>query len=269
MKNNLNFDLYRHYNKETKMFQCCICKKSFSRPSSLAIHKNIHSGEKPYECDQCKKRFNVLSNLRRHKKIHQSKETKNSRTSTPIDAVTDEIYEQKITTSRPYHKLKPLCMKKSGHNYTMMDPYLLVDNAAYMEMPRNLMMNSYMIPNMMFHGQNFFGAPNFMMYNQQVPYHSVPVPQMTYKGVHQSNISSSVPLDKIEEVQEQAEENKNTETNKPQDKEPPQKSVLSIQEMLNSSSNDSPISSDWLIFIDIWFCFILFFSYNNNLYTHV
>ncbi|CAI8506269.1 unnamed protein product [Hanseniaspora opuntiae] len=246
MKNNFNFDLYRHYNKETKMFQCCICKKSFSRPSSLAIHKNIHSGEKPYECDQCKKRFNVLSNLRRHKKIHQSKDTKKSRTSTPVDAVTEEIYEQKNNASRPYHKLKPLSMKNNGHNYTMMDPYPRVDNGAYMEMPSNLMMNASMIPNMMFQGQNFIGAPNFMVYNQQVPYQGMPVPQMTYNGIYQNNISGSVPLDRIEEVQEQAQENKNTDKDKDKkpDAEPPQKSVLSIQELLNSSSNESSISSD-------------------------
>lgn len=240
MKNNINFDLYRHYNKETKMFQCCICKKSFSRPSSLAIHKNIHSGEKPYECDQCKKRFNVLSNLRRHKKIHQSNDNKKPRRSTPVDIVAEEICEQKNVASRPYHRLKPLCIKKSGHNHTMMDPYLRADNGAYMETPSNLMMNTNMIPNMMFQGQTF------LVYNHQVPYQGMPVPQMTYNGIYQNNISSSVPLGRIKEVQEQAQENTNTEpdTDKKREAEPPQKSVLSIQELLNSSSNDSSTSSD-------------------------
>lgn len=245
MKNNLNFDLYRHYNKETKMFQCFICKKSFSRPSSLAIHKNIHSGEKPYECEQCKKRFNVLSNLRRHKKIHQSKDTKKSKMKNSVDTIEEEIYEQKNNSSRPYHKLKPLSINKGGYNYKMMDPYLRFDNGVYMEMPNNMMMNTNMIPNMMYQGQNFISSPN-ILYNHQIPYQGMPVSQVTYNGIYQNSISSNVPLNRIDKVQEQnnVQEKKNKQIDKKPETESPHKSVLSIQELLNSSSNDSSISSD-------------------------
>ncbi|KAJ7924994.1 hypothetical protein B0H13DRAFT_1977090 [Mycena leptocephala] len=42
--------------------------QSFSRPSSLKIHLNSHTGEKPFVCpvDGCGRSFSVLSNMRRH-----------------------------------------------------------------------------------------------------------------------------------------------------------------------------------------------------------
>ncbi|ORY03360.1 hypothetical protein K493DRAFT_170401, partial [Basidiobolus meristosporus CBS 931.73] len=55
-----------------KKYQCLICQKSFSRPSSLTTHIYSHTGEKPFRCpfDGCGRQFSVLSNLRRHTKIH-------------------------------------------------------------------------------------------------------------------------------------------------------------------------------------------------------
>ncbi|KAJ2553018.1 hypothetical protein EV175_003096 [Coemansia sp. RSA 1933] len=58
--------------KERK-YQCMVCNKRFTRPSSLACHRRTHTGEKPHVCmfPGCGKQFSVQSNLRRHMRIHE------------------------------------------------------------------------------------------------------------------------------------------------------------------------------------------------------
>ncbi|KAJ7747376.1 hypothetical protein B0H16DRAFT_1726140 [Mycena metata] len=53
-------------------YECSYCGKGFSRPSSLKIHLNSHTGEKPFICpvDGCGRSFSVLSNMRRHARVH-------------------------------------------------------------------------------------------------------------------------------------------------------------------------------------------------------
>ncbi|XP_042310512.1 zinc finger and SCAN domain-containing protein 31-like [Sceloporus undulatus] len=58
------------FQKKEKSHLCIECGKSFTRPSDLAKHLNVHTGEKPYLCVECGKSFSQLSHLTRHQKIH-------------------------------------------------------------------------------------------------------------------------------------------------------------------------------------------------------
>ncbi|KAJ7124286.1 hypothetical protein C8R44DRAFT_580399, partial [Mycena epipterygia] len=51
---------------------CPTCHKRFSRPSSLRIHANTHTGATPFHCPHpgCGRAFNVNSNMRRHARNH-------------------------------------------------------------------------------------------------------------------------------------------------------------------------------------------------------
>ncbi|KAI9572150.1 hypothetical protein HD554DRAFT_2015430, partial [Boletus coccyginus] len=53
-------------------YECDYCGKGFTRPSSLKIHLNSHTGEKPFTCtfQGCGRSFSVLSNMRRHARVH-------------------------------------------------------------------------------------------------------------------------------------------------------------------------------------------------------
>jgi len=63
-----------HRERNSTSYECPYCGKLFSRPSSLKIHSNSHTGVKPFTCpvQDCGRSFSVLSNMRRHARSHGS-----------------------------------------------------------------------------------------------------------------------------------------------------------------------------------------------------
>lgn len=55
----------------SRVFQCKICFKKFSRRRELDRHAPIHSGMKPFSCNQCDKKFNRKDKLDKHEETHE------------------------------------------------------------------------------------------------------------------------------------------------------------------------------------------------------
>lgn len=87
----------RDIRDEERRHACTECGKAFNRPSSLAIHFNIHTGQQPFVCPfpGCGRRFNVNSNMRRHFRNHNS----------PSRPVASSPYTYPLTTiPQPLHR---------------------------------------------------------------------------------------------------------------------------------------------------------------------
>ncbi|XP_068628696.1 zinc finger protein piragua-like [Battus philenor] len=55
----------------SRVFQCKVCFKKFSRKRELDRHATMHSGLKPLSCNQCDKKFNCKDKLDNHEQTHE------------------------------------------------------------------------------------------------------------------------------------------------------------------------------------------------------
>ena len=60
---------------EIKPYECNICKKSFSAPTTFKVLKRMHTWEKPYSCKICGKKFSQNSHFHTHMRaVHDAQE---------------------------------------------------------------------------------------------------------------------------------------------------------------------------------------------------
>ena len=65
---NSNLAKHKWFHTGEKQYECDICKKAFALRNVL--DKQIHTSEKPQECEMCEKAMSSNSSLAKHKQIH-------------------------------------------------------------------------------------------------------------------------------------------------------------------------------------------------------
>ncbi|XP_071989490.1 uncharacterized protein [Engystomops pustulosus] len=69
-ENRSHFSMEEGNHGNERQFLCIICKKRFTRKSSLFKHLKTHPGEKPFICTECGICFNEESDFQRHQSTH-------------------------------------------------------------------------------------------------------------------------------------------------------------------------------------------------------
>ncbi|PBK90341.1 hypothetical protein ARMGADRAFT_296209 [Armillaria gallica] len=85
-----------------RKYVCTVCNKRFTRPSSLRIHVNTHTGATPFRCPfpGCGRGFNVNSNMRRHYRNHT-----NSSNGSHVPAPLSSSPSHTLSSSPPHSSL--------------------------------------------------------------------------------------------------------------------------------------------------------------------
>lgn len=61
---------HERFHESLGRYPCRFCSRGFATCEDLKRHERVHTGEKPYKCSYCPRAFAILSTLKSHETIH-------------------------------------------------------------------------------------------------------------------------------------------------------------------------------------------------------